>query len=149
MAVVGSMGAGGAGSETLSYSQSVGFTFNAIGSPFQIALLGSSSLGSGFQSALFQIFDNGNVLLQRSFGDLASAQAYFFNQLLDLQLGAGLHDIQVAFAETLAGGQGFAFDYAANGVAATPLPPSWTMTLVGLAGFMLFVYCRRRQARAT
>jgi hypothetical protein len=62
---------------------------------------------------------------------MRSASAYFL-----LNRGAGLHNIQRAFNETMSGGEGFGFDYAATGgVSATPRPPSWTMVLIGLIGF--------------
>jgi hypothetical protein len=90
---LGSMGAGGTGPSSLAYSQSTSFTFNTVGTPFLIGFLGSTSLGTGFDSALFQIFDNGNLIINKSFVDLASAQAYFFDKLIDIQLAAGLHNI--------------------------------------------------------
>jgi hypothetical protein len=76
MAALGSMGAGGTGASSLAYSQSTSFTFNAVGCPFQLDLLGSTSLGTGFDSAMLQIFDNGNLIINQSFADLAAAQAY-------------------------------------------------------------------------
>jgi hypothetical protein len=149
MVALGSMGASGTGTSSLAYSQSASFTFNAVGSPFQLDLLGNSSLGTGFDSALLKIFDNGNLIINQSFADLAAAQAYFFNKLIDIQLGAGLHNIQLAFNETMSGGEGFGFDYAATGgVSATPLPPSWTMVLIGLIGFGFVAYRRQRKEAA-
>ena len=38
------------------------------------------------------------------------------------------------------------FNYAA--VSATPLPPSWTMMLIGLAGFGFVAYRRQKQNTA-
>ena len=88
--------------------------------------------------------DNGNLVINQAFADLASAQIYFFNKLIDIQLGAGLHNIQLAFNETMSGGEGFGFDYAAaGGVAATPLPASWTMMLIGVVGFGFVAYRRK------
>src|SRR5258706_2981785 len=72
----GSMGASGIGG-SLTYQQSATFTFNAASGAFLIDLLGNTSLGNGFDSALFQIFDNGNLFESKSFNDLASAQAIF------------------------------------------------------------------------
>jgi hypothetical protein len=46
----------------------------------------------------------------------------------------------------MSGGEGFAFDYAAGaGVSATPLPPSWTMLLIGIVGFGFVAYRRQRK----
>ena len=51
--------------------------------------------------------------------------------------------------ETMSGGEGFAFDYAAGaGVSATPLPPSWTMLLIGIVGFGFVAYRRQRKEAA-
>ena len=129
----GSMGAGygGAGS-TLSYQQSATFIFDAIAGPLLIDLLGNTSLGNGFDSALFQIFDNGNLFESHSFNDLASAQAFFSNNnLIDVELGAGLNIIQLAFNETMSSGEGFGFNYAAAGaVSDVPEPSTWVMLVL-------------------
>jgi len=58
---VGSMGAGGIGG-SLSYQQSATFTLNAGNTPFLIDLTGTNSLGTGFDRALLQIFNNGNLV---------------------------------------------------------------------------------------
>ena len=55
------------------------------------------------------------------------------NNLIDIQTGSGLNNIQIVFDETMSGGEGFSFDYAAANVSDNPLPASWTMMLVGLA----------------
>jgi hypothetical protein len=144
----GSMGAGYSGSGSpLAYQQSATFTFNAASGPFLIDLLGNTSLGSGFDSALFQIFDNGNLFESKSFSDLASAEAFFSNNnLIDIALGGGINNIQLAFNETMSSGEGFSFNYlATGGVSATPLPPTWTMMLIGLAGFGFVAYRRQRK----
>lgn len=93
---LGTMGAGGIGN-SLAYQQSADFTFNSTGVPFLLALTGSSSVGSGFDSALFQVFDNGNLLIDQSFADLGSAEAFFSNKLLDICLGAGFNDLRLSF----------------------------------------------------
>ena len=84
----GSMGAGYGGTgPSLTYQESATFTFNnSIGGPFAIDLLSNTSLGNGFDSALFQIFDNGNLFQSQSFNDLASAQAFFSNNLISSNL---------------------------------------------------------------
>ena len=144
----GAMGAGGIGA-SLTYQMSANFIFNAIGGGiFLIDPLSNFSLGSGFDSALFQILLNGNIFESQSFNSLAAAQAFFSpSNLIDISLAAGLNNIQLAFNETMSGGEGFGFNYAAAGISAAPLPPSWTMMLIGLAVFG-FIACRR-QATAT
>jgi hypothetical protein len=66
--------------------------------------------------------------------------------LIDIALGGGINNIQLAFNETMSSGEGFGFNYAAaGGVSATPLPPTWTMMLIGLAGFGFAAYRRQRK----
>jgi PEP-CTERM motif len=142
----GSMGAGyGGAGPSLTYHQSATFTFNnALGGPFAIDLLSNNSLGNGFDSALFQIFDNGNLFQSQSFNDLASAQAFFSNNFILFQFGAGLNDIQLSFNETMSGGEGFSFNYAAaGGVSAVPEPSTWAMMLIGFAGIGFMAYRRK------
>ena len=143
----GSMGAGyGGAGPALTYQESATFTFNnSIGGPFAIDLLSNSSLGNGFDSALFQIFDNGNLFQSQSFNDLASAQAFFSNNNLILFLfGAGPNNVQLVFNETMSSGEGFSFNYAAaGGVSAVPEPSTWAMLLIGFAGIGFMVYRRR------
>jgi hypothetical protein len=147
----GSMGAayGGAGS-ALTYQQSATFTFNALGGPLLIDFLGSNSLGTGFDSALFQIIDDGNLFGSWSFNNLASAQAFFSNNnLLALELEAGLNEIQFLFSETMSSGQAFSFNYAlAGAVSAVPEPSTWVMLLVGFAGVGFIAYRRGKQSTA-
>ena len=145
----GSMGAAGVGG-SLTYQQSANFAFNAIGGGiFLIDPLSSFALGSGFDSALFQILLNGNVFESHSFSDLASAQAFFSpSNLIDISLAAGLNNIQLAFSEIMSGGEGFGFNYAAAGISAAPLPPSWTMMLMGLICLGFIAYRRQKQSLA-
>jgi hypothetical protein len=107
-------------------------------------LLSNASLGKGFDSANFQIFDNGNLIVNQSFTNLASAQGFFSNNnLINIMLAGGLNNVQLSFNETMSGGEGFSFDYTTASVSATPLPPAWTMMLIGLAGFGFFAYRRK------
>jgi hypothetical protein len=143
---VGSMGAGGIGGSS-AYLQTANFMFNAGSTPFVVDLLGNTSLGTGFDSATFQISDNGNLVLSQSFANLASAQAFFSNNnLLAIQLAGGLNSVQLAFSEMMSGGEGFGFNYAAASVSATPLPPAWTMMLIGIAGLGFVAYRRKEKA---
>ena len=140
------MGAGYGGTgQSLTYQESANFITN--NNIFLVDLLNSSSLGNGFDSAIFNIEVNGNLVDSRSFNNLASAQAYFSDNPLDLSLSSGSNDLELLFSETMSGvGDGFSFNYAA--VSATPLPPSWTMMLIGLAGFGFVAYRRQKQNTA-
>jgi hypothetical protein len=142
MLAVGSMGAGGIGG-SLAYQQTASFMFNAGSTPFLIDLISNASLGTGFDSATFQVSDNGNLIVSDAFANLASAQAFFSNNnLINIMLAGGLNNVQIAFNETISGGEGFGFDYA-TAAAVTPLPPAWTMMLIGLAGFGFVAYRRQ------
>jgi hypothetical protein len=84
------MGAGysGTGGVSVTYQESASFTQN--GGAFVLDLLSSDALGIGFDSALFQISLNGLVIDSQSFTDLASAEAFFSNNLINVPLLASL-----------------------------------------------------------
>ena len=74
------MGAGGVGG-SLSYQELVNFSVNVSTDPIlMVDLLDNNSLGKGFDSATFQISENGTVLENKLFTDLASAEPFFFEQ---------------------------------------------------------------------
>ena len=139
----GAMGAGGMGS-SLTYQESASFAFNS--GTFLLDLLDNTSLGTGFDSAEFQIFLNGNLFDSQSFPSLAVAQAFFSNNLIDIPTGVGPSNVQLVFDETMSSDEGFNFDYAI--VSATPLPSSWTMMLIGLAGLGFVGYRGARSGSA-
>jgi hypothetical protein len=138
----GSMGAGGAGA-SLTYQETVNFIFSD--GTFLLDLLKNASLGNGFDSAVFQITSNGNLIHSQSFADLALAQAFFSNHLIDIPTTAGPNDVQLIFDETMSSGEGFSFDY---NVSSTPLPSSWTMMLIGLSGLGFVAYRRTKKGSA-
>ena len=144
--VLGSMGAGGVGG-SLSYQELVNFSVNVATDPiFAVDLLDSKSLGKGFDSAIFQITENGTIVENKVFTDLASAQAFFSDNLINLTLLAGLNIIQLSFNEMIGGGDGFAFDYAAISPIITPLPPTLVFFATGLAGLGLLGWRRKKAA---
>jgi hypothetical protein len=49
----------------------------------------------------------------------------------------------------MSGGEGFSIDYASASVSATPLPPGWTLMLIGIAGFGLVAYRRNGKPALT
>jgi hypothetical protein len=146
--VLGSMGAGGVGG-SLSYQELVNFSVNVATDPiFAVDLLDSKSLGKGFDSATFQITENGTIVENKVFTDLASAQAFFLDNLINLTLLAGLNIIQLSFNEMISGGDGFAFDYAAISPIITPLPTTLPLFASGLVGLVLLGWRRKTRAIA-
>ena len=107
-------------------------------------LLDNTSLGNGFDSAAFQISLNGSLFDSEFFNDLASAQAFFSHSVIAIQLLAGRNNVQLSLTETMSIAGGFAFNYAADAVTATPLPASWTMMLAVLVGFGFVAYRRQK-----
>jgi hypothetical protein len=71
-------GYGGTGAR-LTYQESVSFTQSH--GLFVLDLLSNDVLGIGFDSAIFKISLNSVVIDSQSFTDLASAQAFFSNNL--------------------------------------------------------------------
>ena len=67
---------------------------------------------AGFDSALFKISLNSVVIDSQSFTDLASAESFFSNHLINVPLLAGLNSVQLVFTETMSSAGGFSFDYA-------------------------------------
>lgn len=56
-------------------------------------------------------FQNGDVLDSQSFTDLASANSFFTENVLNFELGSGVTDIGLVLDTTMSGGEGFGFDY--------------------------------------
>jgi hypothetical protein len=96
-------------------------------------LLSNDALGIGFDSALFEISLNGAVFDSESFTDLASAEAFFSNNLIGVPLLASPNSVQLLFSETMSGTEGFSFDYAVASVSSVPAP----IAGAGLPGLIL------------
>jgi hypothetical protein len=78
------------------------------------------------------------------FTDLASAQAFFSDNLINITLLAGLSIIQLSFSELISGGDGFSFNYAA--IVPTPLPGTLSLFATGLVGLGLLGWRRKKKA---
>jgi hypothetical protein len=118
----GSMGAGygGLNGVSITYQESASFTQN--GGVFVLDLLSNDALGKGFDSALFTISLNSAVIDSQSFTNLASAEAFFSNNLIDVPLLSGPNSVQLAFSETMSSTGGYSFDYAVASVGGVSVP---------------------------
>jgi hypothetical protein len=123
---------GGVSGLVLTYQESINFTQN--GGAFVLDLLSNDALGKGFDNALFQISLNGLVIDTQSFTDLASAEAFFSNNLINVPLLSGPDSIQIGFSETMSSDGGFSFDYA---VASSGMAVPGPVAGAGLPGLIL------------
>ena len=138
----GAMGAGaGASGGPLTYQQTASFTQS--GGIFVLDLLSSHAIGTGFNSAEFDIFLNGDLFEKASFTDLGSAQAYFSSHLIGVPLSAGSNNVQFLFSETISSAGGFSFDYAV--VSSVPGPLAGTGLPGLLAAGAAFIAWKRRR----
>jgi hypothetical protein len=140
------MGAG-YGSGTLTYRESADFQLSGHGT-ILLGFLNTMSVGNGFDSSTFEILVNGVVFLNRSFSDLASANNFFTNNLLDLgHFSGGLTDVELLYSETMSSTEGFGFTYGFTAIgfsSAVSEPSTWAMMLLGFAG-LGFAFRRSRR----
>ena len=125
---------------SVTYQQSVSFTQD--GGLFVLDLLSSDALGSGFDSAVFSIFLNSALFDSKSFTDLASAEAFFSNNLINVPLLAGPNSVQIAFSETMStccSPIGFSFDYAVASLGGNISVVPGPIVGAGLPGLLLAI----------
>jgi hypothetical protein len=145
-----SIGYGGKG-ESLTYQTSATFQFaHPANTDFLFGFESQGSLGTGFDSAMLDVFVNSVLAYQRSFTTLADAQAFFTDNPVDIGFGPG-GPATVELIYSLTGSQissGFQFDYAFGSATASAVPgPIAGAGLPGLilASGGLLGWWRRRQ----
>jgi hypothetical protein len=103
--------------------------------------------GLGFQSMEFTIMADGVEVLDVTFGNLAIAESFFHDDVIDLGAGLGPNiDLTFGYTLTADGPGGFGFDLAIGG--AVPEPSTWAMMLIGFVGLGYAGYLRARERRA-
>jgi hypothetical protein len=117
-----------------------------------IKLLDSATIGTGIDSATFEVLSDGTVLDSQSFTDVTSADDFFAHNVFNFKLGSGPTDVELLFGAMMSGGEGFSFDYTIHGIdpapSDTPLPPALPLFVGGLGALGLLGWRRKRKAQA-
>ena len=124
---------------TTTYSSGVEMTLNlASAQDIKLALDSPVVTGNGFQSLLFTITENGDVVVSEDFTGAAQAESYFdSNSSLDLG-NAQVGELDLAVDLTMTDdppGDGFSLS-GGLGTVATPEPSTWMLLAFGLVGLL-------------
>ena len=149
-AILGANYASDGGGESHTYSATSTFDFGYSGDVL-LGLIDDQQAGFinglGFQSMEFFVIADGVEILDMTFTNLALAESFFQDNVINLGSDFGAGD-ELTFGYNLVaeGAGGLGFDFAVGG--AVPEPSTWAMMLVGFAGLGYAGYRRARRSRA-
>jgi hypothetical protein len=149
-----SIGYGGNG-ESLTYQTTASFHFaHPAHTDFLLGLMSQGSLGTGFNSAILDVFVNSMLAYEKSLTILADAQAFFSDNPIDIGFDpGGPADVELVFDLTASQvSSGFEFNYAFGTTAMNVPGPISGAGLPGLilaSGGLLGWWRRRQENRLT
>ncbi len=156
------LGGGFSSGDTHLYQAEADFSIDTTQLPnlfdLKVGFLDSLASGNGFDKLEFKIVENGVVVLDKTFTDLASAEAFFDDKTLDLgNIGTGATGgiTSLSFIWDLTAstpGDGFAAEMLfANSdtnnsgpTNPTPEPSTWMLACIGFGGLLAYRRFRKR-----
>ena len=146
-AILGANYAPDGGGQSHTYSAAATFGFDYRGD-LLLGLIDNQQNGFdnglGFQSMEFYVDGNGSDVFDVKFGNLAAAESFFSDTVINLGSYAG-PGVDLTFGYNLVadGSGGFGMDFAFGG--AVPEPSKWAMMLLGFAGLSYAGYRASRK----
>ena len=136
----------GDGSAADTYSASSTFDFAYRGDLILGLIAPIDGAPTDFQKIDFTVTVDGTEALTRSFTSLATADAFFADNPLNLGAVSGGADVMFSYDLVAGGAGGYGMDLAFGG--AVPEPSTWAMMLIGFAGLGYAALKRARESQS-
>ena len=136
----------GDGSPADTYSASSTFDFAYRGDLILGLIAPLDGAPTDFQKIDFTVTVDGTEALTRSFTSLATADAFFADDVLNLGPVTGVADVMFSYDLVAGGSGGYGMDLAFGG--AVPEPSTWAMMLMGFAGLGYAALRRARESQS-